>query len=315
MTTPAIDRARSFSDGRLAELRGRIAALVPPGAAVVACGSYARREASAASDFDYFTILPPSGSGPDGMPADWEAGLKRAIADVVRVEPAKDGAFGKLEAGDRMARNIGGQADDNQKLTRRMLFLLEGVPLSGFEVARAVRRSLLERYVGAGNGDPLALFLLNDIIRYYRTIAVDYEFKIREGDRPKPWGLRNVKLMFSRRMLYAGGLFSVASATGPTPEDRIATLERLLDLRPIDRLADICGPAALTPALLTYDRFLALMTDRKIRRRLEGLTLDDHDDPLFCELRAEGQVFATQLLALFCARFEPSHPIHRAMLL
>ena len=312
MTTPAIDRARAFSEARLDQLRVCIPALVPPEAAVVACGSYARREASAASDFDYFTIVARADAGPDQP---WQLELKRAIAGIVKVEPAQDGAFGKVETCDRMVRNIGGQVDDNQKMTRRMLFLLEGAPLSGVSAARLVRRAILERYVRAGSGEPLALFLLNDMIRYYRTIAVDYEFKTTEGDRPKPWGLRNVKLMFSRKMLYAGGLFSVARATEQAAEARIATLERLLDLNPIDRLAEICGPAAIGPVLDTYDGFLAVMTDRSIRRRLEGLALDDRTDALFCDLKAAGERFTQQLLALFAATFDLAHPIHRAMLL
>ena len=58
MTTPAIDRARRFSQERLSRLRSLISTVVPSDVVVVACGSYARQEASAASDFDYFTIAP-----------------------------------------------------------------------------------------------------------------------------------------------------------------------------------------------------------------------------------------------------------------
>ena len=64
-----------------------------------------------------------------------------------------------------------------------------------------LRREILERYVANEIADhQLALFLLNDIIRYYRTVAVDYEFKTIENEDPKPWALRNIKLVFSRKL-------------------------------------------------------------------------------------------------------------------
>ena len=313
MTLPAIERARAFSEARLQALRARIPALVPAGASVVACGSYARREASAASDFDYFTIMPADLARAAASGA-WESALKRAVAGIVGVEPAKDGAFAKVERADRMVRNIGGQHDDNRKLTRRMLFLLEGAPLSAETEARAVRHALLERYLRAGLDAGLASFLLNDVIRYYRTMAVDYEFKTREGDRPKPWGLRKVKLMFSRKLLYASGLFSVAATRDLDRQAATARLEALFDLSPVARLEEICGRTPAASLLGCYDRFLDCLADPGLRHRLEGLTPDDHDAPEFRAIEAEGARFSLELGRLFERTFATDHPIHRAML-
>lgn len=311
MTTPAIERARGFSQERLSRLRGLMPTVVPTDVVVVACGSYARQEASAASDFDYFTIAPTYEAAPD-----WAAALRDGIAGIVTVAPADDGAFGKVETLQRMVRNIGGQGDDNQKLTRRMLFLLEGRPLSADALSRHVRRAILDRYVGAmPAGEPLALVLLHDVIRYYRTMAVDYEYKITEGERPKPWGLRNVKLMFSRKLLYAGGLFSIAATLDAAPDAMADRLEALLDLLVTDRIGAICGPARAAPMLESYDRFLALLEDGAIRRRLEALTLGDHAAPVLSEIKVEGRRFRAALLKLFHDRFEPGHPIHSALVL
>ncbi len=137
MTHGAIATARTFSDAKLAELRGVIGRCVPKGAVVVACGSFARREASASSDFDHFIILPDAATEGDADPA-WVAALRDAIASVVPVEPARGGPFAQLEHLPGMVRNMGGQGDTNQRLTRRMLFLLEGEPLT--DVAGLPRR-------------------------------------------------------------------------------------------------------------------------------------------------------------------------------
>jgi hypothetical protein len=82
-----------------------------------------------------------------------------------------------------------------------MLLLLEGEWLVNEAGFHSLRREILQRYIGDKMTDhQLSLFLLNDVIRYYRTMAVDYEFKTNEGDKPKPWGIRNIKLVFSRKL-------------------------------------------------------------------------------------------------------------------
>ena len=309
MTHAAIAKARTYSDGKLGELRAVVGRTVPADAVVVACGSFARREACAASDLDYFIIRRDRDG--DGEPA-WAGALHTALKRAVPVEAARGGPFAAIERLPDMVRNMGGQDDTNQRLTRRMLFLLEGEPLSDAEGFRASRRALLTRYIAPRVGDGmLPLFLLNDLIRYYRTIAVDYEFKTGEAD--KPWGLRNLKLVFSRKLLYSSGLFALGTTLAGPAGAKIERLEALLGLTPLDRMAAVCGAAAVGPIFDGYDHFLERLSKPGVRRHLEHLTRRERDDPVFRDLKDAGYGFTKDLAALFESTFDHVHPIRRAI--
>jgi Nucleotidyltransferase domain len=194
--TKAIERAKDYSEIKLAELRQHLENIAPPGEVILTCGSYARREASDESDIDFFIITSSPASPPepqaDKSELAWVESVKESINAVVPVEPSEGGAFFKVEDGDAMLRNIGGEDDNNAKITRRMLLLLEGEWLFNPRGLQNIRRQMLERYIGKHVSDHrIALFLLNDIVRYYSTVAVDYEFKTVEGEKPKPWRIRN----------------------------------------------------------------------------------------------------------------------------
>ena len=179
---------------------------------------------------------------------------------------------------------------------------------------RDFRRKILERYIWEGMKDhQLALFLLNDIIRYYRTIAVDYEFKTYGSEDPKPWGIRNIKLVFSRKLLYASGLFSIAMTADRERNVKISVLEELFSLPVIERMKSICGESELYPALRSYNIFLEMLADSEVQDRLNKLQHSNREDLLFRELKNEGHQFTRQLLKLFENTFDSTHPIRRAV--
>ena len=317
--TTATERAREYSDLKLRALRDRLASMgLDKDEIVLTCGSYARREASEESDIDFFIITsqaPPESEKPfDSSTHPWVVSVKDAVNEIVPIGPAVGGPFSKVESRDTMLVNIGGEQDNNEKITRRMLFLLEGEWLFNADGLKQVRRQILERYIGEGMTDhQLALFLLNDIIRYYRTVAVDYEFKTVEGEKPKPWAIRNIKLIFSRKLLYASGLFSVALTADRAREQKIAILENLFEMPVIDRMLSICGRANSEGVLASYNRFLEWLGDQNVRERLNKLQKHERSDPLFRELKNEGHHFTRELLKLFEITFDSTHPIRRAV--
>ena len=304
--TTAYSRCSEYSQSTLDELRGRLAKLPLGDRVVLVCGSYARREASESSDIDFF-ILSSDANGNASLLDEVRGVIKEAVPN----EPSENGAFGGGVHRGELLGNIGGDNDTNQNMTRRILFLLEGEWLYNREGSRDFRREILERYIREDMADhQLALFLLNDVIRYYRTVAVDYEFKIAKG---KAWGIRNVKLVFSRKLLYASGLFSVAKTVDRTREDKIRILEDLFELPVMERMIRICGRSRIEAVQNSYNQFLEKLEDPDTRKRLINPGTSERSDPLFRDLKHEGHIFTRELLKLFESTFDSNHPIHWAV--
>ena len=159
----------------------------------------------------------------------------------------------------------------------------------------------------------LALFLLNDIIRYYRTVAVDYEFKTSEKGESKPWAIRNIKLVFSRKLLYASGLFSIGMTADRARDEKIKILEELFELPVIDRMKRICGKSKVEGILESYNTFLEELENPEVRERLLNFKIK-RDDPIFRRVKNEGHHFTRELLKLFESTFDSTHPIRRAVI-
>ena len=285
---------------------------------ILVCGSYARGEASEQSDLDYFLI------SDENFNDKAKKEVLGALDDLKIRRPAEGGPFGSAADDeistytcDDILNPIGGEDDSNNRITRRILLLLEGDWLVNKEGLHTLRRKILERYIQDSMTDhQLALFLLNDVIRYWRTMAVDYEFKTSDPSGPKKaWAVRNVKLMFSRKLLYSSGLFSIALTADQTRDKKIKILEDLFDLPVVERMIEICGKRAMKPVLDSYDRFLDSISDCNKRQHLEKLKTEARkEDKKFRDLKNEGHLFTRELLKLFESRFDSTHPIRRAVL-
>jgi hypothetical protein len=303
-------RTTEASNAALKTLRESLEPIIPKDAVALTCGSYSRREATVGSDL-HFYVLVPEVSQPE---PEWFKEAKTAITAVVKKPPATGGAFDSLNRIDDLLINFGGDNDTNQTITRRMLYLLEGDYLTNEAKFKKTRLQIIERYVeGTREDHHIAQYLLNDIIRYWRTITVDYAFKTQEAN--KPWAIRNIKLVFSRKLIYASGLFSVAMTADRSHDAKVGILEDLFSMTPLDRMIHICGESRTRELVKSYNMFLARIDDASTREHLEKLSKEDRDgDSIFRELKNEGYRFASELLMAFNKTFHATHPIHRAVI-
>lgn len=298
VTFQHISAARTETEQRLVERRSRIATVeVDEDATVVLMGSWGRREITGESDDDFMVVLA-------GAPGDAARPSIEEVASALGGRPpGREEIFGRHVLLSELREKIGRDEDTNTNLTRRMLLMLESVAICGEKVHADARRALLAGYLDANvkNHRP-PRFLLNDLIRYWRTIAVDFESKMR-ARKGEGWGLRNAKLRLSRKALFAGGLLPVLECYRYPVGDMLDYLDNRMSVPPLDRLADaFVDRAALDPgvrALSAYDEFLAILDDGSKRWELSELGVADAvESPLFARIAELGKEFEAGLLTL-----------------
>lgn len=313
MNYPSIKEAWIFSNEKIDNLRKAISKSkkIHKKVSVVTLGSFARREASGCSDLDFFIVSEASVSRENSRLMCDE--VSRIACRLGINDPSPSGAFGQCATKSVLLSKIGGADDSNRSLTLRMLFLLESEWLSGEDYYEKVFNDAVIRYIGEKiTQHQLCLFLLNDIIRYYRTICVDFEQKT-SGTGGKSWGDRNIKLMFSRKLLYFSGIIAIAETAQHTCAKKREILAGFLRKTPIERLSSICQ-GHTDQVLGRYDDFLKFLSDPKSRASLAGTTADrnDHSES-FRLMKNGGHHFSWELDRLLSAVYHSGHPIHHAL--
>ena len=159
-------------------------------------------------------------------------------------------------------------------------------------------------------------FLLNDIVRFWRTMAVDFASKQRERADQK-WALRNAKLRLSRKLIFVSGLLmcfrfqrrEADTHDAANSEDLLPTLiNRLIpdiNRTPLDLVAqsvlDLGTRDSTARAIFdAYDGFLCILNNEKTRKHLNDLNYEKaQNDAEFKRVRDLSKQFQDALIALF----------------
>lgn len=323
-----INTAKEFSRSKIGnievDLDGILKDLNKDEFTIITTGSYGREEASEESDLDLFIFC--SNSSIAKQLEEKQGEIEAVINKHISKQVGSTGTFGAsaINIFDEILENIGGKNDTNETLTRRMLFLLEGKALYNTKTFENYRKSLLKNYTAStSNVSRLEKFLLNDIIRYYRTITTDFQYKVDQDS--KAWGLRNIKLRFSRKILYFAGILTIAeSANKSESEDKLEIISQLLDTPVLERVFIISksytnsNPTVLeklTSIFNHYEIFLKNISDTEKRKELEAIEKkeDRLNNHLYLTLSECSNGFTKDLFELLDSLYNDQHPIHLSM--
>ncbi len=316
---PAIFEARDTTDRLLIRLRDGLREFEDPNYSIVVTGSLGRGEASDSSDVDWI-LLVDGLSNPDHGPIRQKIAAR--ILELGFASPGRTDTFGQLVTGHELVHYIAGTRDTNENLTRRILLLSESRPLTGDVIRDRVIGNVLARYVihdpsvRRGQTHTLPLFLVNDVVRYWRTVASDYASKMWERHH-EGWAIRNIKLRFSRKLLFAWGLlasfagelFAGPAFDGVTDDhERLVRLSNLIgeqtNVAPLDLLARVVletNDATIARQIFSsYDEFLRMLIDPETRGALQQVPFEQSEtDPTYGSLRVTSREFREGMNALF----------------
>lgn len=317
---PAIKQAIDFSHLKKQELTKLLADSNQSDTSIVVFGSLARNEFTNGSDLDWTLLV-------DGQVDADHLRLARKIREILERNkypvPGPTGIFGNTAFSHQIVHEIGGADDTNKNTTQRILLLLESCAIGKPDAHNRVIDTILERYIeddsglrhSHSEGFRVPRFLLNDIVRYWRTVTVDFVYK--QVERDEGWALRNAKLRMSRKRLFASGIlvcFGVNEAETATRDCMVGHegnhspllkyLKSELTLTPLEILAKAILQQKVSKRVSsaifeTYDNFLSLLGQEDIRKHLKKLAPNKApNDSTYDKFRELGQEFHENIVRL-----------------
>jgi len=283
---PALEEASKFSKELVNNYKGllekRLSVNPPNGfnmTEVVLLGSIAREEGSPKSDCDYYVL---QHGAPPNTTRKLIMAMEKILTDLGHRKPGTERVFGEIVVAANLYESIGLGLDSNVNMTRRILLLSESKPVTKGETYEVVFDNILSRYCAdytppnrpKGSEARVPRYLLNDLVRYWRTMAVDFGTKRwRDGDS----NLRLAKLRITRKILFAGPLATVLLAPKKieTNNDLQSYLKESLAAPPLAQIArhidslDDDSREAMGILLQNYDQFIGILSGKK-RPVLEG---------------------------------------------
>src|SRR6266404_3665485 len=292
---------------------------------LVVFGSLARQEWTSASDLDWTYLI-------DGQANSDHLVIAQKIRKILNEQkerfrpPGQTGTFGNMAFSHDIIHQIGGQNDTNKNTSQRILLLLESMTIGKNNQAyERVIKGVINRYLEEdnhlltenGTRYRVPRFLLNDIVRFWRTMAVDFASKQRDR-AGEGWGLRNAKLRMSRKLIFASGLLvcfgcrlnadlqeQISDDPNITKSNLVNFIHGLAKSTPLEIVGDAivryAVPKSVGEELFgAYTEFLNLVDDKSSRQALDNLRASESGtDSVFNTVKEISCAFEHALDVLF----------------
>ncbi len=202
---------------------------------VFCAGSLARKDVGDLSDMDLFILSSEDNSKRSRLEeVEIIAALIKLNRDMGFNSFSNDGEYLKVYSEQEMIKALGAPRDDAENLfTARMLLLLESCPVCNTSQYKQFLNKTIEHYFRDSRGRKSfrPLFLLNDMLRWWRTVCLNYEL-VRD-DPKRPWKKKNINLKFSRMLTVFGSVLPLIA----TPMKHEDDLREITGLTPLERFA------------------------------------------------------------------------------
>ena len=277
-----------------------------PELCIYVTGSFGRLEASEFSDIDLFFVHKGK-FAKDAVPR-----ISKILLDADLIKTARklefpdfsnDGEYLSVHYLEDIKETLGGRDDDYKNhFTARLLLLLESRPIHNERIYDHVLQDIIDCYYRDYHSHEKIfrpVFLINDIIRFWRTLCLNYEHRRNrppENDDMKIKShIANFKLKFSRLLTCHSAIALLSIDSGIVNRDELL---RVVKLSPLERLDEVVERKneAKDHVRLMKEEYVWFLEKTGVEKPVLSEWMCDRDNR---ELAfKKGRTFATQMYKL-----------------
>lgn len=266
---------KSESQAKIDNLKREISSKIQDATITVfVTGSLGRQEVGSSSDLDFFIISLKK------LPKLKEIQIFSNMIEINTFlgfpELSNDGEYLKVHYIDEMLSMAGSPKDDEQNMfTERMLLFLESKCIFSDKNYNEIIGRIISMYLrdSGGRVNFKPLFLVNDILRFWRTLCLNYEQTRHTAGRS--WKKKNINLKYSRMLTVFATIAYLVSMDNVS----IETIKDMLQKTPLERLAtclDTIGDNDLKEEFEHFLSYYVLFLKAKEQNTLDDCDLDSN---------------------------------------